>query len=108
VDPGNYQALVNPTDPQSWNGYSYVNNNPLARVDRNGKGFFTKLKNWILWDIWGEEADVQREEDKRRRMLLDLQSQSDDGVLRVQNYGNTSFFIRKTWIDCMCLDGQTG
>ena len=105
VDPGNYQALVNPTDPQSWNGYSYVNNNPLARVDRNGKGFFTKLKNWILWDIWGEEADVQREEDKRRRMLLDLQSQSDDGVLRVQNYGGQYIILHPENMDRLHVFG---
>ena len=33
-DPGN--AGANPYDPQSWNGYSYARNNPLALVDPSG------------------------------------------------------------------------
>jgi RHS repeat-associated protein len=33
-DPGD--AGVDITDPQSWNGYAYVGNNPLAYVDPNG------------------------------------------------------------------------
>ena len=72
------------TDPQSWNAYSYVNNNPLARVDPDGKGFFSKLKNWLLWDVWGEEADVQREESKRRQMLLSVQK-DHGGELIIEN-----------------------
>lgn len=27
---------VSPQDPQSWNRYTYANNNPLAFIDRNG------------------------------------------------------------------------
>jgi RHS repeat-associated protein len=34
ADPGN--AGANPADPQSWNGYAYVNNNPLANTDPDG------------------------------------------------------------------------
>jgi len=34
-DPGN--AGAKPEDPQSWNGYSYTLNNPLAYTDPNGK-----------------------------------------------------------------------
>src|SRR5688572_33051015 len=33
VDPGNYQARLDLSAPQSWNAYSYVDNNPLVRVD---------------------------------------------------------------------------
>jgi RHS repeat-associated protein len=33
-DPG--QAGVDPTDPQTWNGYGYVRNSPLALVDPSG------------------------------------------------------------------------
>jgi RHS repeat-associated protein len=33
-DPGN--AGADPTNPQSWNGYSYVWNNPLAMIDPSG------------------------------------------------------------------------
>lgn len=34
ADPGN--AGANPGDPQSWNGYAYVNNNPLTYTDPSG------------------------------------------------------------------------
>lgn len=63
-----------------------MNDNPLVRVDPDGKGFFSKLKNWVLYDIWGEEADVQREEDKRRQILLDKQKENG-GVLIIENLG---------------------
>ena len=35
VDPGN--AGADPTNPQSWNAYSYVLNNPLSNTDPNGQ-----------------------------------------------------------------------
>ncbi len=34
VDPGN--AGADPSDPQSWNGYGYVRNNPMNSVDPSG------------------------------------------------------------------------
>ena len=34
-DPGN--AGADPTDPQTWNGYSYVRNNPLVLTDPSGE-----------------------------------------------------------------------
>ena len=86
IDPDNYQARLDLNDPQSWNAYSYVNNNPLARVDSDGKGFFSKLKNWLVWNVWGEEADVKREEDKRRQMLLNVQK-DNGGELIIENLG---------------------
>ena len=86
VDPDNYQAYQDLAAPQSWNAYSYVNNNPLSRVDPDGRGILTKIKNRLLWGVWGEEADVQREEDKRRQMLLNEQKENG-GVLIIENLG---------------------
>ena len=31
------QAGSDPTDPQSWNGYAYVTNNPLTNTDPDGR-----------------------------------------------------------------------
>ncbi len=48
-DPENIGA--DPMNPQSWNGYSYVGNNPLGLVDRNGKwptSYHTYILNMAL------------------------------------------------------------
>jgi RHS repeat-associated protein len=82
VDPVNYQARLNKGDPQSWNGYAYVNNNPLTHADRDGRGiknFFKKFWNWLAWDVWGDSADVQVEENRRRNDLM-RNADKDGGV----------------------------
>jgi len=86
IDPGNFQARLDLMDPQSWNAYSYVNNNPLTRIDPDGKGFLDKLKNWILYDMWAEEEEVKREEEKRRQILA-TEQQNGDGDLIIENLG---------------------
>ena len=40
-DPGN--AGANPADPQTWNMYAYVNNNPVNLTDPTGKGIWSTL-----------------------------------------------------------------
>jgi RHS repeat-associated protein len=35
-DPGNISGLLHQDDPQSWNAYSYVRNNPINLTDENG------------------------------------------------------------------------
>jgi RHS repeat-associated protein len=73
IDPANYQAQLNPLEPQSWNAYSYVNNSPLVNIDPNGRGmpkFFEKLKNLIAWNMWATNEEVQKEEDLQRQYLL--------------------------------------
>jgi RHS repeat-associated protein len=41
VDPGN--AGANLADPQTWNMYAYVGNNPLTYTDPSGMGFWSSL-----------------------------------------------------------------
>ena len=50
-DPGN--AGAQPQDPQTWNAYAYVGNNPLVRTDPNGDCFFC-----ILEEIGGGVLDA--------------------------------------------------
>jgi RHS repeat-associated protein len=60
VDPENYQARLTPSDPQSWNAYAYTNNNPLRRVDPDGKGWWEKFKNWARGEGWRTNAEVEQ------------------------------------------------
>lgn len=70
VDPDNYQAMRDLSDPQSWNAYVYVNNNPLLRVNPDGKGFWDKLKNLLQGNGWiSTETHLQREEQRQREWL---------------------------------------
>jgi hypothetical protein len=46
-DPGNAGAQLG--DPQTWNGYSYVANNPLTYTDPSGLGFWSTLWNGTIW-----------------------------------------------------------
>jgi RHS repeat-associated protein len=84
IDPENYQAMRDLSDAQSWNAYAYVNNNPLARIDPDGRGKLTKFLNWVFWNVWGEEEDVKREEQKRRDMMLEMQKKNG-GELIIQS-----------------------
>jgi RHS repeat-associated protein len=56
---GRFMSPDNPkfskkTDPQTWNLYSYVSNNPLARVDLTGENWFNFTGSWQ----WYPGADV--------------------------------------------------
>jgi RHS repeat-associated protein len=73
-DPENYQARGELADPQSWNAYGYVNNNPLRRVDPEGKGFFEKLKNSFLGYGFITDEEKNRRLDAARTHLQALET----------------------------------
>jgi RHS repeat-associated protein len=39
ADPENLSGLINQDDPQAWNGYAYVRNNPLVYTDPGGTNY---------------------------------------------------------------------
>jgi len=47
-------------NPQSLNLYSYVENNPLSRVDLNGHGWWDKFQNLISYGHYAEGAKLQK------------------------------------------------
>jgi RHS repeat-associated protein len=78
VDPGNRQARRDIHDPQSWNGYTYVNNNPLGRIDPNGTDFWDKLKNAFFYGYWVENDQIATIEQERREWLSQYYYERDD------------------------------
>lgn len=95
VDPENFQAMKDLSEPQSWNAYAYVNNNPLGRVDPDGKGFLEKVANFVRWGVWGEEEDVQAEELRRRRLLyVKSEASTTTGYVFVENTDGTTQALR--------------
>jgi hypothetical protein len=61
--------MLDPTDSQSWNAYSYVNNNPLGRVDPDSRGFWDKLKNTFFYGYFVENEQIAKMEQERREWL---------------------------------------
>ncbi len=77
IDPENYQAMLDLTDPQSWNAYSYTNNNPLGRVDPDGKGWWDRVKNWFRYGHSVENDQLAKLEQERREWLNQHYYESD-------------------------------
>jgi RHS repeat-associated protein len=48
-DPGNVSGLISQDDPQSWNGYAYVRNNPLTLTDPSGTNYTV-----CTYSSWGD------------------------------------------------------
>jgi RHS repeat-associated protein len=73
VDPSNAEAASDLTNPQGWNGYSYVKNNPCTYTDPDGRCIciLQRLKN-IAYGF-RSDAEVQALEDKWRNWLREKQ-----------------------------------
>jgi RHS repeat-associated protein len=50
TSPDPMNAGADRSDPQTWNGYSYVRNNPLALVDPSGMDTISNVAGWLVAD----------------------------------------------------------
>jgi len=86
VDPDNYQARRDLTDPQSWNAYSYVNNNPLTRTDPNGKAFdwlrhiIQRFNNKAKYGHFATNDQIRQRAAYDRDFLLDQERQANGNL----------------------------
>ncbi len=107
VDPENFQARLNATRPQSWNGYSYVNNNPLRSNDPTGlyleadPELLQKFNNWRKYGYWMTDAELHAAAEAARQQIardfrvqdpqtgkvgpVDLSGRSDGEVLLIRD-----------------------
>jgi RHS repeat-associated protein len=75
VDPENFQAIQNRSKPQSWNGYSYVNNNPLRSTDPTGLGeasepdVVQRFRNWWNYGYWLTDAELHAAAEAARQQI---------------------------------------
>jgi RHS repeat-associated protein len=82
IDPENHQAKRDLTDPQSWNAYSYVNNNPLVRTDSSGKAFdwlrriIQRFHNRARYGYFETDAEIQQRVANDRAFLLEQEKQA--------------------------------
>jgi RHS repeat-associated protein len=72
VDPDNAQGFLTPEDPQSWNGYSYVKNNPCKNTDPNGMCIclFQRFSNWRNGYGFQSDESVEGQINQYRADLL--------------------------------------
>ncbi len=71
-------------NPQSLNLYSYVDNNPLSRVDLDGHNWWDKFKNLLHYSHYAEGEGLQRalqREADQLRLMFALQHVAVDGKL---------------------------
>jgi RHS repeat-associated protein len=95
-DPDNYQARRTPNDPQSWNAYSYVGGNPLARVDPDGRDWFEKFKNLLKGNGWktNDQVDAQRKKQQEEDLAY-LKGLEATGPLIAYDPVSNSYFLIK-------------
>jgi RHS repeat-associated protein len=65
VDPAIDSAVL--TQPQSWNRYAYVLNNPLTIIDPDGKAWVEKGDGAIGWDASIDEHAADADEQVKRK-----------------------------------------
>lgn len=94
VDPDNYQARLDISNPQSWNAYAYVNNRPTIDTDPTGKcgtlKFWQCIGNKITYGRFKSNDEIQAEADRYRREYQGNLLQIGDRDLRGVDWNTVS------------------
>ena len=88
-DPAHDQGLEN---PQSWDLYGYVDNNPVTGIDPNGMegGWLEKLGNLAL----GGKFETNAQQDARYQAAAIAQEQAHPSAITMQLHESYQFFKR--------------
>jgi RHS repeat-associated protein len=81
-------ADQNSEDPQSWNLYGYVRNNPLNNIDTNGR------VTWLIGGTWHNPSDWDASSDLGQDMAAGFFDPDDHDVVQIPWSGGNSASAR--------------
>ena len=89
-DPDNASGFMNFDDPRSWNGYSYVVNNPMNAVDPTGEDYYILGGDRCAVDIHCDEAGFVVDDAGKRVVITDEEVLSGQVQVTADENGVTS------------------
>ena len=85
-DPANLGAIDE--NPQSWNGYAYVGNNPLNALDPNGEDYYLLGGDRCGQDIQCDKQGYVLDNNGNRAVVTDQQISGSNGLAKIDVNGD--------------------